>query len=95
MKVVSIGSIDGGQAGNVIPETVKFGGTFRFMTSEGFSYLRQRIKEVLSLKEIFFGVSSTLAPKLFLLLNTDTRSTNHHGIILSHSGVKRIDICCV
>jgi IAA-amino acid hydrolase len=44
--VVSVGFIEGGQAGNVIPETVRFGGTLRSMTSEGLSYLMQRIKEV-------------------------------------------------
>ncbi|KAL3536064.1 hypothetical protein ACH5RR_004525 [Cinchona calisaya] len=46
-RVVSVGFIEGGQAENVIPERVKFGGTFRFLTSEGFSYLQQRIKEII------------------------------------------------
>ncbi|XP_058207083.1 IAA-amino acid hydrolase ILR1-like 3 [Rhododendron vialii] len=49
-RVVSIGFIEGGQAGNVIPETVRFGGTFRSMTSEGMSYLQQRIKEVIEIQ---------------------------------------------
>lgn len=47
VQVVSVGFIEGGQAGNVVPESVKFGGTFRSMTTEGFSYLQQRIKEVM------------------------------------------------
>ncbi|KAE9465617.1 hypothetical protein C3L33_02478, partial [Rhododendron williamsianum] len=34
----------------VIPETVRFGGTFRSMTSEGMSYLQQRIKEVIEIQ---------------------------------------------
>ncbi|XP_071910726.1 IAA-amino acid hydrolase ILR1-like 3 [Coffea arabica] len=59
-RVVSIGSIDGGQAGNVIPETVKFGGTFRFMTSEGFSYLRQRIKEVIEIQAHVYHCTATV-----------------------------------
>lgn len=46
MQVVSVAFVDGGEAGNVIPEGVKFGGTFRFLTFEGHSYLKQRIKEV-------------------------------------------------
>ncbi|KAL2250814.1 IAA-amino acid hydrolase ILR1-like 3 [Sesamum indicum] len=46
-RVVSIGFVQGGEALNVIPETVKFGGTFRFMNSESYSYLKQRIKEVI------------------------------------------------
>ncbi|KAI3884529.1 hypothetical protein MKW92_007730 [Papaver armeniacum] len=51
-RVVSVGFIDGGQAGNVIPEIVKFGGTFRSMTNEGASYLRHRIKEVIEAQAI-------------------------------------------
>ncbi|GER41864.1 IAA-amino acid hydrolase ILR1 [Striga asiatica] len=46
-RVVSIGYVHGGEAFNVIPETVEFGGTFRFMSSESYSYLKQRIKEVI------------------------------------------------
>ncbi|XP_057964605.1 IAA-amino acid hydrolase ILR1-like 3 [Malania oleifera] len=45
--LVTVGFIEGGSAGNVIPETLKFGGTFRSMTSEGIDYLQQRIKEVI------------------------------------------------
>ncbi|MBA0567139.1 hypothetical protein Golob_011895 [Gossypium lobatum] len=44
-RVVSIGFIQAGQAANVIPETVSFGGTFRSMSNEGLSYLQQRIKK--------------------------------------------------
>ncbi|KAK9156806.1 hypothetical protein Scep_003380 [Stephania cephalantha] len=47
-RVISIGFIQGGEAENVIPKTVKFGGTFRSMTTEGMSYLQQRIKEVVT-----------------------------------------------
>ncbi|XP_030927985.1 IAA-amino acid hydrolase ILR1-like [Quercus lobata] len=46
-KVVSIGFLNGGQTHNVIPETVKFGGTFRSLTTEGLSYIKDRIKEVI------------------------------------------------
>ncbi|XP_050243682.1 IAA-amino acid hydrolase ILR1-like [Quercus robur] len=46
-KVVSIGFLNGGQTYNVIPETVKFGGTFRSLTTEGLSYIKDRIKEVI------------------------------------------------
>ncbi|XP_015161862.1 IAA-amino acid hydrolase ILR1-like 7 [Solanum tuberosum] len=45
LKVLTVAFVDGGQAGNVIPESVRFAGTFRFMTLEGYSYLKQRIKE--------------------------------------------------
>ncbi|TYJ39629.1 hypothetical protein E1A91_A04G082800v1 [Gossypium mustelinum] len=45
--VVSIGFVQAGQAANLIPETVSFGGTFRSMSNEGLSYLQQRIKKVI------------------------------------------------
>lgn len=45
-RVVTVGFIEGGQAVNVIPETVRFGGTFRSMTTEGLFYVQQRIKEI-------------------------------------------------
>lgn len=45
--VVSVGFVEGGQAGNVIPEIVKFGGTYRSMSTDGFSHAQLRIKEVL------------------------------------------------
>ncbi|KAH7512213.1 hypothetical protein FEM48_Zijuj12G0066700 [Ziziphus jujuba var. spinosa] len=49
-QIVSLGFIEGGLAANVIPESVKFGGTFRSLTSEGLSYLKERIKEVIELQ---------------------------------------------
>lgn len=52
LQVISVGFIEGGQAGKVIPEMVKFGGTFRSMSTEGLSYLMQRIKEVCVSKKI-------------------------------------------
>ncbi|KAJ4827375.1 hypothetical protein Tsubulata_044373 [Turnera subulata] len=45
-RVISIGFVEAGQAANVIPETVRFGGTIRSMTKEGLSCLQQRVKEV-------------------------------------------------
>ncbi|CAK7336371.1 unnamed protein product [Dovyalis caffra] len=45
--VVTVGYIEGGKAGNVIPESVKFGGTFRSLSNEGVSYLQKRIKEII------------------------------------------------
>ena len=44
--MVTVGYIEGGKAGNVIPEFVKFSGTFRSLSNEGVSYLQKRIKEV-------------------------------------------------
>ncbi|CAN6280660.1 unnamed protein product [Urochloa humidicola] len=45
--VVSVTMIKGGEAFNVIPESVTLGGTFRSMTTEGLSYLKKRIREVI------------------------------------------------
>ncbi|XP_062003573.1 IAA-amino acid hydrolase ILR1-like [Rosa rugosa] len=45
--VVTVGYIQGGQADNVIPESVKLGGTYRSLTSEGLYYIQERIREVM------------------------------------------------
>jgi IAA-amino acid hydrolase len=47
LQVVSVTFIKGGEAFNVIPESVTLGGTFRSMTNEGLSYLKRRIREVI------------------------------------------------
>ncbi|XP_039793876.1 IAA-amino acid hydrolase ILR1-like 7 isoform X3 [Panicum virgatum] len=52
--VVSVTFMKGGHAHNVIPESVTFGGTFRSLTTEGFSYLQKRIKEVMKLQVFCF-----------------------------------------
>ncbi|PUZ68978.1 hypothetical protein GQ55_2G071700 [Panicum hallii var. hallii] len=44
--VVSITFLKGGEAFNVIPESVTFGGTLRSLSDEGLSYLKKRIKEI-------------------------------------------------
>lgn len=46
-RVVSVGFIGAGEALNVIPDSVTFGGTFRSMKTEGLTYLSKRIKEVI------------------------------------------------
>jgi IAA-amino acid hydrolase len=43
---VSITFLKGGEAFNVIPESVTFGGTLRSLSDEGLSYLKKRIREV-------------------------------------------------
>ncbi|XP_074311823.1 IAA-amino acid hydrolase ILR1 [Silene latifolia] len=45
--VVSIGYLRAGEARNVIPEKVEFGGTYRSMSPEGLTYLKTRIKEII------------------------------------------------
>lgn len=55
-QVVSITFFKGGEAYNVIPESVAFGGTLRSMTDEGLSYLMKRIKEVKMLSVLSFVV---------------------------------------
>ncbi|XVF07587.1 hypothetical protein REPUB_Repub06bG0152300 [Reevesia pubescens] len=59
-RVVSIGFIQAGQAANVIPETVSFGGTFRSMTTEGLSYLQQRIKQITEMQAAVHQCSATV-----------------------------------
>ncbi|KAM5559400.1 hypothetical protein ABKV19_020847 [Rosa sericea] len=49
-RVVTVGFVKGGQADNVIPESVLLKGTFRSMTLEGLHYLQRRIKEVIEMQ---------------------------------------------
>ncbi|CAL9009853.1 unnamed protein product [Prunus brigantina] len=46
-QVVTVGKFQGGDAFNVIPDSVRIGGTFRAFTREGLMQLKQRIKEVI------------------------------------------------
>lgn len=59
-NVVTVGFIEGGQAEDEIPESVKFGGTYRSMTSEGLSYVQQRIKEVIEAQAAVHRCSAVL-----------------------------------
>ncbi|OVA07101.1 Peptidase M20 [Macleaya cordata] len=59
-RVLTVGFIESGQAENVIPESVKFGGTFRSMTNEGLSYIHQRIKEVIEAQAIVHRCSAVV-----------------------------------
>ena len=43
---MTVGFIEGGKGANVIPETVRFGGSYRSLSAEGLSYTQERIKEV-------------------------------------------------
>lgn len=45
--VVTVGSIHGGEAANVIPETVKFSGTIRSLTLVGLKTLQSRVEEMI------------------------------------------------
>ncbi|KAH9317600.1 hypothetical protein KI387_019369, partial [Taxus chinensis] len=46
-QVLSIGFINGGEGHNVIPGSVKFGGTLRSFTTKDFANLKKRVKEVI------------------------------------------------
>ncbi|KAJ6811072.1 IAA-amino acid hydrolase ILR1-like 3 [Iris pallida] len=59
-RVVSVGFVKGGDAYNVIPETVTFGGTFRSMTTEGFSYLMKRIREIIETQSAVHRCTATV-----------------------------------
>ncbi|GAB2229558.1 hypothetical protein Drorol1_Dr00013804 [Drosera rotundifolia] len=48
--VVTVGYFKGGEARNVIPESVEFGGTFRSLSSEGLTYLQRRIREIIQMQ---------------------------------------------
>ncbi|KVI08333.1 Amidohydrolase [Cynara cardunculus var. scolymus] len=49
-EVLTIGHITGGKADNVIPESVKFGGSYRSLSSKGLVNTKERIKQVVELQ---------------------------------------------
>ncbi|CAM8980809.1 unnamed protein product [Rhodiola kirilowii] len=59
-RVVTVAMIEGGQAFNVIPDTVQFGGTYRSMTTEGRIQLQRRIREVIENQAAVHRCSATL-----------------------------------
>ncbi|CAI0391461.1 unnamed protein product [Linum tenue] len=48
--VVTVGLIEGGKAGNVIPDSVRFEGTFRSLSKQGLHNLQRRIKEIIEMQ---------------------------------------------
>ncbi|KAK1642562.1 hypothetical protein QYE76_060367 [Lolium multiflorum] len=67
--VVSVTFLKGGEAFNVIPESVTLGGTFRSMTTQGLFYLKKRIKEAIN--NMIMRPTGHLAPLQELLLCYD------------------------
>ncbi|KAI4300530.1 hypothetical protein L6164_033899 [Bauhinia variegata] len=59
-RVITVGFVEAGQAQNVIPEVVRFGGTFRSFTPEGLSNLKQRIREVIEMQVAVHRCSATV-----------------------------------
>lgn len=58
---MTVGYIEGGKGANVIPETVKFGGSYRSLSAEGLSYTQERIKEVKYIyKSLFCAINNFL-----------------------------------
>ncbi|KAF5945067.1 hypothetical protein HYC85_015295 [Camellia sinensis] len=62
--VVTVGFIEGGQAGNAIPEIVKFGGTYRSLSPQGLSHTKGRIKEVVTVGFIEGGQAGNAIPEI-------------------------------
>ncbi|KAM1016948.1 hypothetical protein ACFX13_047309 [Malus domestica] len=48
LQVITVGKFQGGDAFNVIPDSVKIDGTFRAFTTESLMQLKQRIKQVIT-----------------------------------------------
>ncbi|XP_031266245.1 IAA-amino acid hydrolase ILR1-like 3 isoform X1 [Pistacia vera] len=59
-RVISIGFTEAGKSLNVIPETVRFGGSLRSTTKEGFYFLQQRIKEIIETQAAVHKCSATV-----------------------------------
>ncbi|RLM87301.1 hypothetical protein C2845_PM04G06010 [Panicum miliaceum] len=62
--VVSVTFVKGGEAYNVIPESVTFGGTLRSMTNEGLSYLKKRYILLLNLNYLLSPIDKCFYGRL-------------------------------
>uniref|UniRef100_A0A6N2KFY5 Peptidase M20 dimerisation domain-containing protein n=1 Tax=Salix viminalis TaxID=40686 RepID=A0A6N2KFY5_SALVM len=58
--VVSVSFIEAGQAGNVIPETMRFGGSIRSLTTEGLVFLQQRVKQIVEMQAAVHQCTASL-----------------------------------
>ena len=56
--VISVGMLNAGQAGNVIPDTAEFSGTLRAYSEKTRALLKKRVKEISSLTAKMFGVKA-------------------------------------
>ncbi|KAK0570965.1 hypothetical protein LWI29_009179 [Acer saccharum] len=59
-QVVTITKFQGGGAFNVIPDSVKIGGTFRAFSKESFAQLKQRIEEVITRQACVLRCNATV-----------------------------------
>ncbi|KAJ9184535.1 hypothetical protein P3X46_004249 [Hevea brasiliensis] len=80
--VVTVGFIEGGEATNVIPECVKFGGTFRSLTNEGLLHITKRIKQIIEFQAVVHRCTISLdfmedTPLPYPVLNNDEALYEH------------------
>ncbi|XP_020586195.1 IAA-amino acid hydrolase ILR1-like 3 [Phalaenopsis equestris] len=59
-RIITVGFMKGGEAHNIIPESVTFGGTFRSMDTEGLYILKQRIREVIEAQSAVHRCTATI-----------------------------------
>ncbi|KAK6911969.1 Peptidase M20, dimerization domain [Dillenia turbinata] len=59
-QVVTVGMFQGGNAVNVIPESVTIGGTFRAFSHKSLNYLKQRIEEVITMQAAVQRCNATI-----------------------------------
>ncbi|GKD69264.1 IAA-amino acid hydrolase ILR1-like protein [Tanacetum coccineum] len=85
-RVVTIGRIIGGQANNVIPESVQFGGTYRSLSPQGLVDTKARIKEVVEMQAAVHQCNAELdfkeeTPLPFPVVENDEEMYEHAKIV--------------
>ncbi|GKE23796.1 IAA-amino acid hydrolase ILR1-like protein, partial [Tanacetum coccineum] len=85
-RVVTIGRIIGGQADNVIPESVQFGGTYRSLSPQGLVDTKARIKEVVEMQAAVHQCNAELdfkeeTPLPFPVVENDEEMYEHAKIV--------------
>nr|GEU77379.1 IAA-amino acid hydrolase ILR1-like [Tanacetum cinerariifolium] len=85
-RVVTIGHIIGGQADNVIPESVQFGGTYRSLSPQGLVDTKARIKEVFEMQAAVHQCNAELdfkeeTPLPFPVVENDEEMYEHAKMV--------------
>ncbi|XP_010463717.1 PREDICTED: IAA-amino acid hydrolase ILR1 [Camelina sativa] len=77
--VVTVGYIEGGHAKNVIPESAKFGGTFRSLSNDGLLYIQRRIKEISEAQASVYRCKAEV--------NFEEKKPSLHPVMMNDEGI--------
>ncbi|MCF6367907.1 M20 aminoacylase family protein [Rhizobium halophilum] len=92
--VVTVASIHGGEANNVIPDTVKLGGTVRTLLPETRDFAEKRLKEVVQATALAHGASAEIVYRRGypVTFNHDAETDFAAGVAGKVGGANAVDL---